>query len=97
MKEWKASLAAAIIDEFNSDRCVNLPGVGATDRAVKFSDVAKSRGYNHIDRQDIIDVVHQAQKVAPQMRPIRMVEDSEKRRPSESLWDTLYFTDLEFD
>lgn len=92
MKAWKESLAQAIIDEWSSDRTTTLPGIGETDRAVKFSVVAKAQGYNHVNQHDILDIIHQIGKIAPQLHPVRVVDDPS---PAESLWGTLYFTDLE--
>lgn len=96
MKEWKELLAQAIVDEWKNDSVIDLPTVGETDRAAKFSDVAKAHGFNHVDRHDIEDIAKKVTKLAPQLRPIRFVGDPEKVNPTESAWRTLYFTDLDF-
>lgn len=95
MKEWKEQLAQAIVDEWNGGSVIDLPTVGETDRAVKFSAVAKAQGLKHVDRHDIEDIVKKVTKLAPQLRPIRFVRDPKKANPTESVWSTLYFTDLD--
>lgn len=97
MKAWKETLAQAIVEEWNSDRTTILPDGSETDRAVKFCDIAKSHGYNHIDHHDIIDIVHQVGKIAPNLHAIRFVNRPKFPGASDSLWISLYFTDLEFD
>lgn len=95
MKEWKQVLASAIVEEFNSDSCTVAPGIGKTDRAVKFCEVAKAHGYTHIDRQDIVDIAHAVEKAAPQLHPVKLVADPNQISATESLWRTLFFTDLD--
>lgn len=97
MKAWKEALAQALVDEWNSDRTVALPAIGETDRAVKFSDIAKAQGYKHINQHDIIDIMHQVTKIAPHLHPIRFSGNPKAPDPADSLWGTLYFTDLELD
>lgn len=96
MKEWKTSIAQAIIDDFKSDSIVDIPVIGETDRAVKFSDTAKKYGYDHINRTDIEDIAQQVIKLEPTLHPVRFVADPNRPKPTESLWNTLYFTDLSF-
>lgn len=85
MKAWKEALAQALVDEWNSDRTISLPAIGETDRAVKFSDIAKAQGYKHIDQRDIIDIVHQIAKIAPHLHPVRFLENSEAPGPADSM------------
>ena len=96
MKEWKTAVAQIIVDEFNSNNTVEVPQIGMTDRAVKFSDAAEKAGYNHINRSDIEDISKHVYKMAPNLRPVRFVENPDRPKATESLWETLYFTDLEF-
>lgn len=97
MKEWKEQLAQAIVNEWNSDSEIDFPPCGKTDRAVKFGDVAKKMGYDHINRRDIEDIAKQVKKIAPQLNAYRIVEDAAKVKATESAWSTLYFADLELD
>lgn len=96
MKEWKENLAKAIVEEVESNSVINFPPVGETDRAAKFSDVAKKLGYNHVDRGDISDITIKVTKIAPHIKAVRVVEDPANIKPAESAWNTLYFTALEF-
>lgn len=96
MKAWKEEIAREIVNEWESENVINMPAIGETDRAVKFSDAAKKLGYNHVDRADIGDIVKQVEKIAPNLKAIRMVADPDHAKATESAWSTLYFTDLAF-
>lgn len=96
MKQWKEQLAQEIVHEWKSDAVVHFPPVGETDRAVKFSDVARAQGHSHIARRDIKDIAAAVVKLAPELHPIRVVRDPGRVDATESAWSTLYFTDLDF-
>lgn len=97
MKAWKEEIAQEIVNEWKSDSTINIPFIGETDRAVKLSAVAQKMGYHHINRADIRDIEKQVLKIAPGLNAVRFVQDPEHVMPSESAWNTLYFTDLMFD
>lgn len=96
MKEWKENLAQAVVEALEGDGVIQFPPVGETDRAVKFSDVAKAKGYSHVSRGDIRDIAIKVSKIAPNVKPVRVVDNPERIKPTESEWSTLYFTDLTF-
>lgn len=97
MKPWKRELRDAIIAEF--DKCEDhfVPEIGMeTDRWVKFSDVAKKLGYEKVLAADIREIAGFVQKERPELHGIRIIK-AEKPDCTESLWNTLFITDVELE
>ena len=97
MKEWKVTLAEQIVKAYEKHEVIALPGVGRTDRAVRFCDVARADGYKHINRDDLEDVLREVNRQRPDLSIVRLVDDPEHVRPTESRWETTYITDLELE
>lgn len=84
MKEWKIE----ILDELNK-RVENAS-------AIKFYDIAKIMGYNHIKRQDVEDIARAFLKINPSYKVIRFVKNAKRGADStESLFVTLGFTEVD--
>lgn len=97
MKQWKRELVDAIIAECDRtegrDPSEILKG---TYFYTKFSDVAKKLGYNKILAADIREITYFVHRERPDLHGIRFLK-GKKPDCTESLWNTLYFTDVEYD
>lgn len=97
MKQWKKDLVDAIIADFDGPGSVYCPALGRdSDRVVKFSDVAKSLGHKKILAEDIREIAWFVHKERPELHAVRFIQ-GEKPNCTESLWNTLFITDLEWD
>ena len=82
MKAWKEELLTALETE------------AETLKEVKFYDVAKAKGYNHIHSDDVRDILYKFCKLHPEYRQI-VKEDRAGQRTS--LFTHGYVTMLEYD
>lgn len=97
MKQWKRELVDAIIAEFDKREEHFVPEIGMdTDRLVKFSDVAKKLGYQKVLAIDIREITGFIHKERPELHGMRITK-TEKPDCTESLWNTLFITDVEFE
>lgn len=80
MKEWKIELVEKI-----EKKCEEL-------REVSLYEVAKENGYNHIKRQDVLDVVREFKKRNQSHKVVQFEEDKNK-----SLFTSIIFTDAEYE
>lgn len=95
MKQWKRELRDAIIAEFDKHEDHFVPEIGmGTDRWVKFSDVAKKLGYKKVLAVDIREITLFVHKERPELHGMRITK-TEKPDCTESLWNTLFITDVE--
>lgn len=96
MRAWKKTLVQAIIDEISAGNKTMLGDI-ETERAVKFSAVARKLGRDHIAQRDIMDVGRRVVKEVPSYHMIQFFVTDQQHTGEQSLWRSLYFTDLEFD
>ena len=97
MKQYKIDIAAEIIRQFDAGSVVSVPAIGETDRAVKFSEAAEALGYTRLPATDIREIVGAVTKARPELHGVRFVADPAHPNSTESLWRTLYITDLTLD
>lgn len=66
-------------------------------REIHLYEVAKSMGYNHIKREDVVTIIRKFIKAHPTYRAVKFVKNEKNMNdPTESLFTTVRLTELEY-
>ena len=86
MKEWKNQIANKLNEKAKAEK------------EISFYETAKECGFNHVKKQEVMEITRQFLKENPTYKAIQFVKNPEKGASStESLFTTLMLTECEYE